>query len=70
MVLDQLKCVLKTLYREGDYFWWRHLVAEFGTNASGAIWRHLLANFGTYASGAILWPNLQLILIALHQISK
>ena len=46
--LYKFNSVIQTLYREGDRFQWRHLVAKFGTNASGAIW----------------WPNLQLMQVA------
>ena len=53
---------------------WRHLVANFATNSSGAIWWRnlqltrmlvsfcnyckLVEKFATYASGAMLLPNL------------
>ena len=49
---------------------WRHLVAKFGTNASGAIWWPILqlmqvapsgGQFATNASGAIWWTILQLM---------
>ena len=53
---------------------WRHLVAKFATNASGAIWwpnlqlMQVAPSGGQicyyYASGAIWWSNLQLMQVA------
>ena len=46
---------------------WRHLMANFATNASGVIlWPKLepmriALQFGTYASGVIWWSNFVLI---------
>jgi len=54
---------------------WRHLVAKFVTNASGAIWWPNLeqiqvapsgGQFATNASSATWWPKLELMQVALH----
>ena len=42
------------------------VVPSGGQICNQCKWRHLVAKFGTNASGAIWWPNLQLMQVALY----